>query len=303
MKKILFFSSLYKDKEVLEVTLPSWMNLNTANFQMDYLLYDDNKQKGAVSYMQQFESDYKEKVIIERDWLTDAQVYKNHNWTTSNIDRVIHIKNKAIDIALSKNYDYIFLVDADLVLHPYTLTHLVQTAKDFVFEVFWTVFTDQTYAKPNCWDVHSWDYKYKQTIYQLKQAGTYKVGAGGACTLISKEALQRGVNFNRISNMPFAGEDRHICTRADVLGIDIYVDTHYPAFHIFKNNQSKEALQWFQNGCSREYFDSWLDENWKNQVAKLFENVEVIPPKNQIERYRKALYRAKRAFINYLRYN
>jgi len=71
-------------------------------------------------------------------------------------------------------------------------------------------------------------------LNQLKVPGVYTVGGLGACTLISKRAIQAGVNFKEIYNISFMGEDRHFCIRAVALGFELFVDTHYPAFHIYR---------------------------------------------------------------------
>jgi SRSO17 transposase len=54
--------------------------------------------------------------------------------------------------------------------------------------------------------------------------------------LISRTALEAGVNFSRISNLSFWGEDRHFCIRAAALGLQLFVDTHYPAYHIYRDS-------------------------------------------------------------------
>ena len=105
-------------------------------------------------------------------------VYKDHLWTNSDVDRIIFIKNSAISYALKNNYDFLFLNDADLVLNP-TLQHLLSLNKDFVFEVFWTLFYREHYYKPNAWDKHSWSYTGPETLLKLSEKGTYKVGGGG----------------------------------------------------------------------------------------------------------------------------
>jgi hypothetical protein len=71
-------------------------------------------------------------------------------------------------------------------------------------------------------------------LHKLTVPGVYEVGGLGACTLISRLALLKGVNFNKIKNVTFWGEDRHFCIRAAALGIDLWVDTHYPAYHIYR---------------------------------------------------------------------
>lgn len=79
-------------------------------------------------------------------------------------------------------------------------------------------------------------------FYQmLRTPGIYEVGGLGACTLISKSAIQKGVSFEKIKNISMRGEDRHFCIRAAALGIDLFVDTHYPAYHIYRLEQLPEG--------------------------------------------------------------
>lgn len=284
------------------MTLPSWLGMKMDGVEIDFIFYNDNKETAAFEYTTRFGKE-QERVTVIDDWFTGASSYDKHHWTHAAVDRVIHIKNKAIEIALEKDYDALFLVDADLVLHPQTLNHLVSLNKDFVFEIFWTVFTDQLFAKPNCWDVHSWDYHNAESILKLKEPGTYQVGAGGACTLLSKEILYAGVNFTKIKNMPFGGEDRHISTRAEVLGFDIFVDTHLPAFHIFKETLLDEAKKWIESDCSPTFFDNLLNENWEKHVKNYMTPEVIHAPKNKLDKITRGLYRAKRAYINYMRFN
>lgn len=302
MKKILLFSSLCKPKEILEVALPSWLGLQSDNFLLDILLYDDNNDDEAKKFTKNFTANYENVELMEGLFNSDS-TYAHHNWNIEEVDRIIKIKNEGLTYGIDNGYDFIFLVDADLVLHPQTLSHLYGLKKDFVFEIFWTVFTDQLYAKPNCWDVHSWNYYGPETILNLKNKGTFPIGAGGACTLISKESIIKGLNFNRIKNLPYGGEDRHFCTRAEVLGIEIFVDTHFPAYHIFTKRLIKEAKKWYSDGCNPSFFDLWLQDDWKNLVSTAYSKKNEEKPKNQLMRFKMALYKARRSYINYLRYN
>lgn len=302
MKKILLFSSLCKPKSILEVTLPSWIAQENDGFVYDLLLYNDNKEQNAIEYTNSFGQEHN-KVTVINNWFENTSTYHKHHWTQESVDRIIYIKNRALEITQEKEYDAIFLVDSDLVLNPNTLQHLVGLQKDFVFEIFWTVFTDQLFAKPNCWDVHSWDYYNAQSILKLKEPGTYQVGAGGACTLLSSRAIKKGVNFSKIKNMPYGGEDRHICTRSEVLGFPIYVDTHYPAFHIYNKGLVEEASKWYVNGCKPQYFQEWLNAVWESRVITSQAKEVKYVPQNNYQKFKRALYKAKRAYINYMRYN
>ena len=53
-------------------------------------------------------------------------------------------------------------------------------------------------------------------------------------TIKCNKALKLGVSFSIIDNISFWGEDRHFCIRAEALGLKLYVDTVYPAYHIYR---------------------------------------------------------------------
>jgi hypothetical protein len=81
----------------------------------------------------------------------------------------------------------------------------------------------------------------------LKKPGVYEVGGLGACTLIELEPLAKGVNFDPIKNLTIPGEDRFFCIRAAILGYDLFVDTHYPAYHIYRE-KDLEGVSDYVNG-------------------------------------------------------
>ena len=56
---------------------------------------------------------------------------------------------------------------------------------------------------------------------------------------ISRKALLKGVDFSYIPNLTIRGEDRFFCIRASVLGIGLFVDTSYPAYHIYRPSDLK----------------------------------------------------------------
>jgi hypothetical protein len=71
-----------------------------------------------------------------------------------------------------------------------------------------------------------------------------KVLGLGACTLIRRDALMRGVSFapwpgNTMQGIG-QGEDRHFCLRADALHIELTADPWADVFHIY--HSSDEAL-------------------------------------------------------------
>lgn len=270
MKKVLLFSSVCKPKSILEVSLPSYAALLQESFQIDLLFYDDNKETASQDYLAKFCKKQLNCKQLEKVELNKTD-YEEHQWNPSRIDRIIIIKNQAIQYALNNGYDYLFLVDADLVLHPNTVANLILQDRHFIFSVFWTLFYGETIHKPNAWDHHSWSYKNAQSILRLSQKGNYIVGGGGACTLLSREILSKGLTFNRLPSLYYQGEDRHFCTRAQALGYDVVVNTDYPAYHIFREEQCHEAHAWYDKGAKPDFYDSWLNSEWEAAVNKSFE--------------------------------
>ncbi len=246
MIKILICSPVRQKPEILRKFLDSLEGLDTSGLKIHYAFVNDNE--------------YSESMSLLNGWLKDKSIilYKcprdkynisyqcdetTHKWTNDLVNRVAAFKNQFIRLTVARNYDYLFLVDSDLVLHPATLKHLISCGKDIVSEVFWTCFNpDQDYL-PNVWQVGHYGMS-QEFLDQLLIPGTYPVGGMGACTLISRKALQAGVSFSEIPNLGYGGEDRYFSIRAATLGIDLWCDTHYPAYHIYRESELAALPVW-----------------------------------------------------------
>ena len=55
----------------------------------------------------------------------------------------------------------------------------------------------------------------------------------------------RGVNYSRIPNILNAlrGEDRWFSIRAACAGVEMWLDTHYPATHLFTRDEYTEYMR------------------------------------------------------------
>ena len=164
---------------------------------------------------------------------------ESHKWKTQNLLALITIKNQLIQYALLNNFDYYFLVDSDLILHPKTLVSLLNADKDIVAEVFWTRWKTEFEPEPNAWDLDHYTI-YDNSIKKWKNPGVYRVGMTGACKLVKRNVLESGVNYDPIYNLSFWGEDRHFCIRAVCVGFDIWLDTHFPCKHIYRGKDLQE---------------------------------------------------------------
>ncbi|MGF7047711.1 glycosyltransferase involved in cell wall biosynthesis [Paenibacillus sp. DS2015] len=253
-KKVLVGSPVYQKPEILKAFLDSLKSLNRDTISIDYMFVDDNIDEQSSQLLAEFEKVESEEstVIIVRG--NEQGVYlcndASHYWDDSLMLKVANYKNSIINYAIENNYDYLFFVDSDLVLHPNLIEHLKTANKDIISEIFWSQWHKDRPFEPNVWLFDEYDLVPKRLgeelsdkemeirqmkfLNQLRIPGIYEVGGLGACTLISRAALVKGVSFEPIKNLTIHGEDRFFCIRAAVLGIDLFVDTHYPAYHIYR---------------------------------------------------------------------
>ncbi|MDR2903175.1 MAG: glycosyl transferase, partial [Clostridiales bacterium] len=162
------------------------------------------------------------------------------------VRRIAGLKNAIITYAIEQAYDRLFFIDSDLLIDPGLIKHLITQKKDIISEIFWTAWQHGTVPLPNVWQYDKYemahpslsraDYDEQAAAFlaQLKTPGVYEVGGLGACTLLSAGALKAGLNFSPIRNVSFWGEDRWFCIRAAALGFPLYIDTHFPAKHLYR---------------------------------------------------------------------
>lgn len=265
-QRVLIGSPIRQKPAILKEFLNSLKVLDKTDLVVDFMFVEDNEQVESKEILANFKCQ-KSKIII----INGAKVGKyvrdetDHHWTSTLVTKVAEYKDQIICYALENDYDYLFLIDSDIVLHPRTLTHLVATNKDIISEIFWTQFKLEQPILPQVWVKDEYTLYYQHSGEQLtkeeivsrikgylnclKIPGIYPVGGLGASTLISKKALQRGVCFKELDNLSFVGEDRHFCIRAVALGLELYVDNHYPAYHIYRETDLP-GVQDFNTQCT-----------------------------------------------------
>jgi len=250
--KVLLGSPICQKAEILSNFLLSIKELSIGELlNLDFFFIDDNIEDESSQLLVRFAEENPNTILTkvqeDRSYICNENT---HVWDEELIWKVAKFKNNIICRAAKNNYDYLFLVDSDLVLHPKTLEHLICLKKDIVSEIFWTKWEPDFPELPQVWVSDQYNLfkssrgenltqseilnRVQLFINKLKVPGVYPIGGLGACTLISKKALHSGVNFNEIYNLSFVGEDRHFCIRAAALGFNLFVDTHYPAYHIYR---------------------------------------------------------------------
>lgn len=251
--RVLIGSPIHQKPIVLKEFLNSLLRLNVADIELDFHLIDDNDDEESSRLLQEFKS-MGDHIYLQSSGFHDAYIRNDttHFWNTDLVWKVANFKNLMINRAQTLNYDYLFLIDSDLLLHPDTLRHLIGTNKDIISEVFWTQWQPGTMFQPQVWmhdEYNQWELlageklqpeeinrRFHEFIAKMRIPGIYEVGGLGACTLISQHAIKAGVSYNQIRNISYWGEDRHFCIRAAALGIPLFVDTHYPALHLYRDS-------------------------------------------------------------------
>lgn len=262
-RKILIGSPVCQQPSILTVFLQSIKRLKIPDYEVFYYFFDDNENEISRHLLASFQKEVINATIMRTREDEIADPYINHTWNQKKIWKVAAYKDAIIEHARRLEFDYLFLVDSDLVLYPQTISHLISLGKDIVSEVFWTSWGDGTIAQPQVWmhdfynqfevspgETLSGEEEARRTFEffdMLTKPGVFEVGGLGGCTLISKSAVHKGVCFKRLKNISFWGEDRHFCVRAIALDIDLFVDTHYPAYHIYRVSQVQAGLDFLKN--------------------------------------------------------
>jgi hypothetical protein len=157
------------------------------------------------------------------------------------------MRNELLEFARRGDYDYYFMVDADLILHPQTLIRLIEARKDIVAECFWTKWRPETESPegPNAWDFDSIGYigGFEERTKEWRTPGLYRIGMSGACILLSKPVIQSGISYNPLYNISFFGEDRYFCIRAACFGFEIWLDTTLPPVHLYRPSDVEKFEQ------------------------------------------------------------
>lgn len=286
--KVLIGSPVRQPYHILAGFISFLKNIIKEGSTINYFFIDDNDDPNSSNLLKSFSQEVKDKVIIEEGEKIDTYVRTEdtHYWKESLIWKIAQYKNKIIDYAKKNSYDYLFLIDSDILLHPKTLSNLINSKKDIISEIFWTKWQANTIELPQVWMCDEYSFftkerneilsqeesskRYMDFIEKLKKPGVYEIGGLGACTLISSKALHRGVNFDKIYNLSFWGEDRHFCIRAAALGFKLYVDTAYPAYHIYRKEELKGVEQ-FRNKCIYDInYSLYIDDFIKNFLYEFY---------------------------------
>lgn len=172
----------------------------------------------------------------------------SHQWTLSAMRRVGANKNRIIAKAAELRADYLWLVDADLMLDRTTLWSLLHAGLPIVCGVYWTRWHKAQGeavplpASPQAWLRHPYELSgrgLEEAEFRTKLAAKEltQVWGQGANTLIRHEIWEAGIGFDPVPGVSqeglMAGEDRQFCIQAERKHKPMWADPWPDVFHLY----------------------------------------------------------------------
>lgn len=136
-------------------------------------------------------------------------------------------RNKAIELAIKEDLDYIVMCDDDMVLKADTLVNLVAREKDLVAAA-------ANKKRPD-FELCAWvedDNGYFHEFVQPEKASLYPVDAVGFGVVAIKVDSLKQVTAPYCETTAHGGEDVGLCRKFTKAGLEVYVDTENSVGHI-----------------------------------------------------------------------
>lgn len=250
MKKILITAPVHQDIKIFKEYL--W-SLNRLEIPEGYEIHKYFYLHNSPNLKKFLHSDeyevFNDNTRVEENNIT-------HIWKLENFNAVAEMRTKALEYARKNNFDYIFSVDSDIILHKKTLIDLISREKDLISKAYWTVWDNRQpwNVLPNFYDERNEKgVFFKKDIDNYKIIGTYEVGVTCGPILISSKIFNEPlVNYYPIKILSNSyWEDYAFAIRCKCIfpNIKIYTDTIHPARHLYRKKdyeewKTKEKIQW-----------------------------------------------------------
>lgn len=264
-QRVLIVSPVRQKSAILKHFLFGLQQLDMTEIEAEYFFIDNNDDACSSQMLREFASQVD--APVHRLRVPVGEPYNrteiHHQWTESLVWRLAAMKDGALQAAFQHGFDYAFLVDSDLVLHPRTLRQMIAYGREIVSQVFWTSWSPDQPPLPNVWYADFYNLyraRRRQELPPEEQRrrteaflsalafhpGLYRVSGLGACTLISRRAIEAGVCFSELRGSMLIGEDRHFCLRAEALGFALFADSTLPPLHLYRESELSRVDAYWQ---------------------------------------------------------
>lgn len=172
----------------------------------------------------------------------------SRNFSAENFTILSYMRSSILDYARNNNYDYVYSIDSDVLVHPKSLKLLLEDNLDIAGMINWTVsYHNDTILLPNGYDLEYYRWWDNNNNY-LKALGVWEIGIISATNLIGPRILQE----KRINYYPVFGskcsewEDYAFSLRAHCLIPDLKMamDTRLPSRHLYRE---KDYYRWMMD--------------------------------------------------------
>jgi len=173
---------------------------------------------------------------------------QTHVWQISAFERVAKNKQLIFDKAKAERYDYVWILDTDLLLEHTTLMSMYYAARPVVAGVYWTNWNaagDQP-AGPQVWLRHPYGldgrgYQFQQFRNELAHRELVRVYGLGACMLLETKVLDYARYWPLLPELVaaggmMAGEDRTFCVMCEHNHIEMWADAWPDIYHVYHTN-------------------------------------------------------------------
>lgn len=246
-KRILIAAPVYQKEEIFKEYLNS----------LDHLIIPEGYEVKRFFYLHnspQLKKFLKEDEYIEL--INNINLTQNQNdrknWTLDNYKIVSQMRNYILKYAKDNNFDYIFSVDSDVLLHPNTLLILIKDNQDIVGHLSWTKFNNNSTVSSNCAQFENWK-QIEEIQKNFLIPNFYEGGWTGRTTLISSRIINNEkINYDIIPGVDNTGsEDYAFCLKAycNIPNLKIGFETRIPSRHLY--NQ-KDYERWMKEKAQYE---------------------------------------------------
>jgi cellulose synthase/poly-beta-1,6-N-acetylglucosamine synthase-like glycosyltransferase len=210
-------------EKIIEEYLEALYNLNYPKDRIipTFFVNNTSDKTGEIilEWIKKVSSEYKMVIYARKDNLykkrKDSQDRENRDYTLFTIVRNHFLKllnDKSIE------WDYLFSVDSDIIVHKDILNSLLAHQKSIVSALVYNGMH---------WGNKEYNYRVKKEqgrkgycVYQHLPQNIFEVDVTGACYLIKREVIEAGVKYKQT---PF-GEDIGFCETAKQKGFKLFCD-------------------------------------------------------------------------------
>lgn len=236
-KKILITAPVHQDENIFIEYLNSLSNLIIPKGYKAKVFFYLHNCPELKKYLK--EDEYVE-VLDNSKYETFSYDFKKSNYSA-----LSYMRTEALKKARKENYDYIFSVDSDILLHPKILFYLLQDNKDIVGGINWSYTLNRQKIICNCYDLEYWKWLENPSI--LMDKGIYERGIISATVLIGPKVIQNEkIDYFPVPNIECSQwEDYAFSLKAHIAipDLQMYIDTRLPSRHLY---QKEDYERWIK---------------------------------------------------------